>query len=170
MIIPYSRVVGAKVFETKSQSILGEIDDIVFSETNLVILALTIKSPTFIKRDTKAISTTDIISLNNYAVMVGNKEAVSNLKDLVRVASAINKGFVGINQIVVTQSGRKVGRVFDYLIDSASFAITKIYTKSILKERIIPASAITDIQGHKIIIKDDYGLAEISTTLAVESI
>lgn len=169
MIIPYTRVVGAKIFATKSQKVVGEIADVVFSGSDLSVLALLLKDSALFKRTPRAVATTDIISLNNYAVMVGNKDSVVNTKELIRAEKAMNDGFLGIGQLVITREGKKIGRVFDYLIDSTSFAITKIYVRNIFRERIIPVSVITDVQGRKIIIKDDYDLAEIETTLAVEA-
>ena len=90
------------------------------------------------------------------------------MKDAIRIKQAIDQGLSGIGQKVVTKSGKKIGKVFDYLISVNDLSITKLYVKNMMSERIIPITAVNEIKGNIIIINDDYDMVSIPRT-AVEA-
>jgi len=89
------------------------------------------------------------------------KKTKINISELERVKEALRERLYGVNQSVKTKSGKSIGRVYDYTIDSSTNAIQKLYIKSLLDDRIIPISAVTEIKGKRITIRDDFEIATV---------
>jgi uncharacterized protein YrrD len=168
MLVPYSKIIGSNIIELKTQTLVGSASDIVFQKSNLSIEAILLKGGLF-NGKTKAISAKDILEITSksVAVLVNDADSVIELSEMIRVKEAYQRGFHGVGQKVVTKSGKEIGRVYDFLVTSEDLVVQKIYVKSLINERIISTENVISFENSKkIIIKDDFGVAALSSTIA----
>ncbi len=172
MIVKYSQIIHSPVVELKNQSRLGVTSDLVIQKSDLTIKGAIVRTGLFglIK---KAAAESDIVELNRSAVILNSNDSLVNISEVERIKEALNEKLYGINQSVKTKSGKLIGQVYDYTIDNATCAIQKFYVKSFLSERIIPVSAVTEIKGKRITIRDDFKIlpaAEPARALKPETV
>ena len=161
MIIKYSQIIHSPVIELKDQTRLGFASDLVIQKSDLSVKGVIVRTGLFgvVK---KAAAESDIVELNRAAVILNDDNSLVNISELERIKESLREKLCGINQSVRTKSGKMIGRVYDYAIDNSTNAIQKFYVKSLFSDRIIPVSAVTEIKGKHIIIRDDF---EIATAL-----
>lgn len=157
MIVQYSQIVHSPVLELKNQTKLGTAQDLVIQKSDLSIKAVIIKSSLF-NLTTRVATSADIVELNSGSVIVRDDDSLVSLSEAERVKEALADKMCGISQKVKTKSGKSIGKVYDYTLDSTTFALQKIYVKSILDERIISVSSIIKFEGKNIVVKDDFEL------------
>jgi uncharacterized protein YrrD len=159
MIVPYSKIIGLDVFDLKNQLKIGRVKEIVFQKKDFKISGIILEN-SFFERNVKVISNIDIVDISPQGVVVKDSDSVSNLKESVRLAEAVKEGMRGVDQKVVTKTGKSLGRVVDLYISAETLLISKIFVKNIFSERIISSNAILEIKKRKII-----SVPEISTSI-----
>ena len=171
MLIPYSKIVGAKIVELRGQTLLGEVCDLVISKTSMTLMGVTLRNTTFFPSPVRVISATDIEEFTPIEVtmIVNHDEVIEELNETIRLKNAYDQGFTGIGQTVVTKSGKHIGKVYDYLITNDDFRIQKFYTKSLLSDRIIPIKSVIGFEKKKLIIKDDFATLKMVMPIAETS-
>ena len=160
MVITYSKIVGANVVELKTQSIVGQVSDLIIQKTDLQISGMTLAKG-FLDKNEKTISASDVVDLAPAAVVVRDQESISSLNDNIRMKESYKDGYRGIYQRVETRTGKKVGIVFDYLVESKTLSITKFYVRTLLTEKIIGSSSVVELRGKVLVIKDDFETARL---------
>lgn len=168
MIIPYTKLVGVSVFELKTQTKVGYVLDLIIKKSDISIYGLVVKTSMLPFAKMKVIAETDIVEVGNDGVIIQENDSISDFDDAVRLKEAYHHKLHGIHQHVRSKSGKNLGKVFDYLVRATDLSITKIYVKSLVSERIIPTSAITDIKGKQITVNNDYDLVDVKTS-AIEA-
>lgn len=161
MIISFSKLTGAPIFELKTQTKLGFVLDIIIKKSDISVYGLVVKTSLAPFTRAKAISETDILEISSDGIIVEDEKAISEMTETVRLKEAWDGGLHGVGQKVKTKSGKYIGKVFDYLVRADDLCITKIYVKNIVSERIIPTSAIIEIKGKNITINNDYDLVDL---------
>lgn len=169
MFIPYSKIIGLPVFAVKNQSLAGHIVDVVLKKTAFEPQGFIIKISPLPLTKHKVISSTDVIELSNQGLVVDNENSISDLKDAVRLRETIEDGYIGIGQKVYTESGKRIGKVFDYLVSVPDLSINKIYVKNMISERILPVSLIRSYKKDIIIVVDDFDLAPLEKSSSFAS-
>ncbi len=164
MIIRYSQVIHSPIIEIKTQSLLGKVLDIVLQKSDFSIKALLVK-PSIFSFEKLVVTDADILEIVNNAVLVNDDNSISPLKDSPRVVQSIEAKAYGINQKVITKSGKVVGRVHDYTFDSQILKVINLYVKSLVSDRIIPSGSIHKFEKGKVIIDDDYEVAKVAETM-----
>ncbi|MFA7253020.1 MAG: PRC-barrel domain-containing protein [Patescibacteria group bacterium] len=161
MLLTYSKIIGFPIFELSDQSRIGFVEDIIISPDELKIAAIAIKRSGFFSTRYKIIPFVEIVHILKDGVLIKDSRSIEEIDDLPRIKRLIEDKNFGVGQKVITENGNPIGTVSDYLIESQTLAWTKIYVKSLLKERIIPISKIVEINGKKIIVRDN--LTKIKT-------
>lgn len=154
MLVNHSKLIGSSVIELKTQTNVGRVSDFVISKHELKISGIILDRTIF--STVNAISASDIIEIAPNIVIVHDQKAVAPLKEAIRMNDAYREGFHGLYQKVVTKSGKTIGIVFDYLVDSSTLAIVKFYVRALVREKIIAAQSVIELRGKKLIIKDDF--------------
>lgn len=167
MIVTYKKLLKAPIMELKTQTKLGIVDDFVFNKTNFNLSAVLLKPSGFsLKQKYLVVSASDIVELNNQTVIAKDEECLVDIESTIRIKEAVKEGYFGLNQKVVTKSGKKIGVAEDFYINSDTLSIVKIYVKTLLSERLISVDNVLEIKGKKIIIKDDYATGQAVSTFA----
>jgi len=155
MIVLYSQIKNSSLLSLDEQKNLGQVFDLVLQKSDMSIKGFLARTNSLLPTK-KTVSKADIIEISNNAVVVRDDSALVDLDELPQIKQAIKSKLVGINQKVVTKSGKKIGNVYDYTIDSQSMLLTSIYIKSMFSDRIISRTAIISLEGKKITIDDDF--------------
>jgi uncharacterized protein YrrD len=155
MIIKYSQIIHSPVVEIKNQSRLGIVEEIILRKSNLNILAAVVRIYPILPIR-KVITSDDIVEIAKEAVIVQSEDSISDIKENVRIAEALKGNAKGVGQKVVTKSGKYLGRVFDYTVESTACALVSIYVKYLISVRIISRAAIVDFDKDKIVVEDDF--------------
>lgn len=156
MIVRYTQIIHSPVFELRAQQTLGRVLDIVIQKSDLSVKAVIVREGPFFFSAKKSVSMTDITEFSSSAVLVNDENSAVPIKESIRVAEAIRDNMFGIGQIVVTKSGKVVGRVYDYTFHNESGIIEKFYVKSMLSDRIISRTAVLKLDGKRMTIEDDF--------------
>jgi len=153
MILRYTQIIGLPIFELKNQSLLGYSHECVIDNVKKSILGIVLK-PGIFSQPKYILLQMDVLKILKKNIVIRDEGAISEIKDLVRVQALIDDGMFGIGQKVQTESGNNLGKLYDFLVDSESLGITKLYVRDMTKERIISASDIISIEPKVIVIKD----------------
>ena len=165
MIVRYSQVIHSPIVEIKTQNLLGKVLDIVLQKSDFSVKAVLVK-PSILSFEKLVVSDADILEIVNNAVLVNDENSISPLKDSPRIVQSIDAKAFGINQKVITKSGKTVGRISDYTFDSQLLKVMNLYVKSLVSDRIISATSIQKFEKGTITIDDDYEVAKTAEPMA----
>lgn len=155
MLTLYSKLVGLPIIELENQSKLASVLDVVVDPKNGRILGLIAKVGSLLPRD-QLVAARDINQVLPTAILVADAERLTAMDEVVRVNELYKKRFTLFGKKVVTENGKALGRVNDYLLDDEALALVKIYVRHLLSDRIIPYSAIVKIDDKTVVVKDDF--------------
>jgi len=79
----------------------------------------------------------DIRLVNNDKIIIDSHQKLSDFEDLIRYQHDITENYNVIGNKVETSSGKKLGRVSDFIFDPAHFYISKLYVKPGFKKNTI---------------------------------
>ncbi|MFA5820546.1 MAG: PRC-barrel domain-containing protein [Candidatus Gracilibacteria bacterium] len=117
----------------------------------------------------------DILSFGD-TIFVHGREVIVPAEDVLRVDNVLKKGVKIFHNKVVTESGKELGIVADFSIDTKSLIMQKIFVaKSVFglvhyDQRIIPAKNIVEVKADKIIVKDDLATVKEKEKVRVEDL
>lgn len=103
---------------------------------------------------------TEVRDFSPQGVIINDHEVLAEANELVRLKPILNLGFQLIGKQVVSQSGKKYGKVSDFAVETESLFVKKIYTsQSILKNFTggsisIDRTQIVEITKNQLIIED----------------
>jgi uncharacterized protein YrrD len=102
----------------------------------------------------------DIRDVIPQGLVINDHDVLVEPSDLIRLKEILDIGFQLVGMPVVTENGRKLGKINDYAVDSSSLFVQKIYvTQSLIKNLgggslSVDRSRITEITSRRIVIKD----------------
>lgn len=102
----------------------------------------------------------EIRDISAKGIVINDHEVLAEPGELVRLKPVLEIGFVLIGKQVVSQSGRRYGKVNDFAVETESLIIKKIYaSQSIIKNfsgdnASIDRTQIVEITNSQIIIED----------------
>jgi uncharacterized protein YrrD len=116
----------------------------------------------------------DVRDISNKGIIINDHEVLSEPEELIRLKEILEIDYDLMGKKVVSESGKKYGKVTDYSIETNGLIIKKIYaSQSILKDfsggnLSIDRNQIVEITRSKIVISDptEKARAAASTILA----
>jgi uncharacterized protein YrrD len=102
----------------------------------------------------------DIRQFANDCMIIDGLDEIENLADIVRLQGVAGQHFNPINNLVVNESGQRLGRVEDYTINLRTFLVQKLYIhqslfKSILfNNLVIDRTQIIDVTPKRFTVRD----------------
>ncbi len=162
MIIPYSQIVGSKIYGFESGKVLGEVEDIVIAASTMELEAIVLKSSIQIFSGKKIVSNIDIIGILPDGIAIKDESVIVPLYDNPTVKDWIKSGFIGLKQKVITKSKSMIGYVSDYTINSDTLIINNFHTTNLFTEKIVNVNSIIEYRKKLIVIKDEFENIKIS--------
>lgn len=113
----------------------------------------------FFKKRIKVISIVDIREISERALLVDNENVLVPQEDIIKINNIINSDIKILENKVITESGKYLGKVTDFLIDDF-FYISKLYVNPVLTnilttQLIISRDLILKVTKEEIIVSDD---------------
>ncbi len=160
-------VIGSKMLNCPilSLHVGGEIAvtrDAIVDPEDLRIIAYTLDGP--LMRDPEngnILITDDVREISQNGMIIDSIDRLVNREDIIRLDQVRNLNFNLIGLKVVTQGGKKLGKIVDYTFDSQSFSIFQLIVQRPMFSSLndpqltINRSQIIEIDDYKITIKHD---------------
>lgn len=153
MLLQASQIIGLPVGATNTQERAGTISNLVIDPDSGQLLGFVVKAGFF--SGEKVLSFHDVTGVDHTAVLVREREVILPPKEIAPVKRAIEDKRPLLGQKVITESGTRLGRVVDLVVNTETAMITKIYVSHLLEERIIPLDKVIKVTKERIVVKDD---------------
>ncbi len=162
----FSDIQGKMVYSRDSGGPVARVFDLILDPANGTFVALSVHP--FMK---KIVGMRDVISWYP-KIVIRDAECIVDPDEVMRIKDVLDKGYAPfLDNTVVTESGKKLGQVYDYLFDiDAGILLKMMVAKSFLgmvrtSERVLPASDIIRVETDRIIVKDDMRVIEATPEL-----
>lgn len=171
MIIRYSKIKGCVIGEMKDQVYIGRVSEVIIDNQNIKVAAIAFDQSNLFYSKSQFIMDVDIVHIFKDGVVIKDDESLIDLEESSNLKRFIDDKSYGTGQKVVTESDEYLGKVYDFLIDNETLAITKFYIKHYFDEKIIPSTKIVKFENGVITIKDNKRVkaAEIATVTETAS-
>lgn len=153
-----TEIIGATVFSVHTGNRIGEVTGLLVRHKDFKIELLVVKTPEIEK--SLYLLSSDIRAYDNNKIIIDSYQELSEADDLLRHQVLIKEDSKLFNSKVETHSGKYLGKVKDYSLDTNHFFINKIYITAnwplrLLHERLIVDRAdIIEVNNKKIIVRD----------------
>jgi len=137
-----TELLGKPVYSVQSGEQLGIFTDFILQSGDLKIVACTIKVMS--SQEVHYLLPADIRYFNTEKILIDSVQKLSVFADLVRHQEAIAHNYNLIGKKVETVSGKKLGKVLNFLFDPAHYYITKINVSPPILQRILTTSLLID--------------------------
>lgn len=130
----------------------------IIDPSNLKILAYEAEGP-LLSDHPSFIRINDVRELSDVGMIIDSNDEFVAIDDVIKLKEVYELDFNPINMMVVNESKHKLGKVYNYSLDTDNFVIQQLNVKpSILKslsdsELLIHRSQIIEINNYEIIVK-----------------
>jgi uncharacterized protein YrrD len=152
-------IIGTKVINKLSGSEVGEVKDVIYNPEAKMIEGLILDEGGWFK-DAKMIPYSDVVFAGDDGVMIESETAVKRGEEINSSISALSQENDNIkNSHVVTESGKKLGKVVDLHFDRATGMVEQIEVSDGVFGKMISGNKTLDIDqvesvGDTIIVSD----------------
>ena len=152
-----STIIGLTVISQRESQALGVIEEPAADATKGVIVAYrTSGHPNYL-------STIDILAYLDEGIVVQDDSILQDEDDLVRLKRLGDNRTTILNLKVVSETGKRMGRVSDVLIDTTTHHVTRLHIKPgglrrfTGTELIIPRERVIKMTAQEVIVRYDNG-------------
>lgn len=145
------------VMSLQTGGALGKTAEPIIDPANLVIVAYKISGP-LIDRPAHYIRIIDVRELSDIGMIVDSADELVVEGDVIKLDEIIELGFRLEGSAVMDETGKKLGKVIDYTLDTSSFMIEQLTIKRSLlhsfkdTELLVHRSQIIEINDKGIVI------------------
>lgn len=163
MTIEARKIIGLSVAALDTQSKIGEISQILIDPNNgnlvgFIVVTGGILSPK------KVLSITDVRDWDPNGIVTSSIDNLVDSKEIIRIKEILDKKIFLLGMRAKIESGKNLGVVEDFLIDTENQSVIKYYLKDLLgNSRIFLSNKVVKID-HQIIFADD--TTEVPTNAA----
>jgi len=155
MLIEAKKLIGLPIAANDSQSKIAEIEKILVDPNGGNVLGFLVRPGGFFSLR-KVISTVDIREWDPNGIVT---ETIDNLvveDEIVRIKEVLDQDIDLFTMKAKTKSGKKLGAIEDFLIDTATTCVIKYYLKDLVSgSRVFPADKVIKIEKNTIVFEDD---------------
>ena len=160
---------GLPIISLRTGGAIGKSTIPLINPNNLKIEALYCTS--IYEKHTVLLPSPEIREISRLGIAVNDHVALTNPEDLIRLKEFIAINYTPIGKLVITENGKKVGKVEDYAVDLDSLYIVNLYVnprafKSLTQPPLtINRQQIVEITDKRIIVSDVHGTVKVGATL-----
>lgn len=155
MLIEAKNIIGLPVASIEEQSKIGEIKVVFVDPENGTVIGFGLRQGFLGKR--KVISFLDVKEWDPNGIVISSEDEVVLPEEIIRIKSIIDTDNYLMGKPAENESGKKLGKVDDFLIDTETGAVTKYYIEDLLgNSRIFPQEKVVRIDK-TIVFFDDEG-------------
>ena len=154
MFIEAKKLINLPVAAMDTSSKVGTIREILVDPENGRLLGFLIKTGGF-WGSPKVLSAVDIREFDPNGIVTDSIENIVSSKEIVRINEVLAKKIILLGMKAKTQSGKRLGVVENFLLDTETECVVKYYLKDLVGgSRIFPADKVAKIDK-EIIFSDD---------------
>lgn len=154
MFIQASKLINLPIGALDTQSRVARLVDIITNPEDGDILGFLAK-PAGLLSKFKVISKNEVVEIDARGLVIQSEETMVEPREIVRINEALNKNTKILGALAVTENGKSLGRIYDFLIDQSTLAIYKIYIRGTWEDRILPFDKVVKIEKGRVIFADD---------------
>jgi uncharacterized protein YrrD len=153
MIIEAKKIIGLPVASQDMLSRIGTIKQVLVDPENGQVLGFLIKQGGIFGSQ-KALSAMDIVDWDPNGLVTSSFENLVDPSEIVRIKEILDKNIILLGMKARTESGKRLGYVENFLIETTTNMIVKYYLKDMLgNARVLPADKVVKI-NKEIIFSD----------------
>lgn len=162
MLINAQKLINLPIIEAISAHKLGLVENLVVDPTNGEILAFLLKK-NFWETKNRVVMLCDIKEMYLDGLVTNTRENIIDSDEVVKVKNVLDKNIFLLNSKVMTQNGKVLGFLEDFIFDTTFSALVTLVVKKRFsaEKRIISAERILNILPGKIVIRDVSGKVEV---------
>ncbi len=154
MFIEAKKLIGLPIAAMDTQSKIADIQKVLVDPTDGSILGFL--ATTGFLNPPKVIAAVDISDWDPNGLVTPSAENLVDTADVLRIKEAIDQRTDLFGMKAKTKSGKSLGKVDDFLIDTATCHIVKFYLNDlVLKSRVLDVEKVIKIEKKVIIFEDD---------------
>lgn len=148
------------------QGRVGKVKDVLIDAERGIFEGVTVTVDWLAKP--KFVAVADIFAIDERGITVKSPDDVVDLGEVLRAKAIFESKFRMIGLAVVTQSGKRLGKITDLVISTQTGRVVKFYVGSFLSDRVIPWEKVIKVERKKMIVDDDFELAKAASAMAAE--
>jgi uncharacterized protein YrrD len=153
MLIEAKKLINLPVAAEDTLSKIGSIKQIVIDPETGQLLGFLVQTGFW--SGTLALSAMDIKFWDKDGIITASGENLVEPAEIVRIQRVLEKNINLLEMPAETETGKSLGIIEDFVIDTETSSVTEYYLKDIIgKKRIMPASKVVSIDK-KIVFTDD---------------
>lgn len=158
MLILGSRLIGTPIMGLQTGTKLAITKSPVIDPNNLKIIAYEVDGPLLSERPS-FIRIADVRELGDVGMIIDSNDEFVGVKDVISLQKIYELGFNLVDMIVIDETKRRLGKVYDYSLETESFIIQQLNVKPGLvksltdAELLIHRSQIIEINNREIIVR-----------------
>lgn len=159
MLIFIKEYLGLGVLSIRTGGTIGIIVEPIINPNNLRIDAWYVEDS--VSRETSILRREDIRETVSEGFVVDDHSVLAQPEDLLRMREILEIQYTPIGKNVITNTKRKVGKIYDFAVDDKTFYIKKLYAsqrfiKSIVgTDSTIDRAQIVEINNQYIVVRDN---------------
>lgn len=149
---------------------IAQLSSAVIDPSNLNIVAYSLSGGLVNNRPENYLRTADIREFSPIGMIIDSIDDLVDPNEIIKIRDILKLNFHLIGHKVVTKKGKKLGKVSDFTIDSATFSIYQLIVQRPLfsgltdPELTINRSQIIEIDDYKVVIKNDQEEVHVPAT------
>jgi len=161
MLVVGSKLIGAAVMSVHVGGEIARTKSAIVDPEDLKVIAYVLTGPLLRGMTEDILRTDDVREYGKLGLIIDSRDELVAREDVVRIDEVVKLNFELVGLKVVTKTGKKLGKVNDYLLETDDFLVSKIVVqrplaKSLLDpELIIDRSEIVEVDDYTITVKDE---------------
>lgn len=144
MIIEALKLINLPVAAEDTLSKVGVVRQIVVDPENGAVLGFIISTGIFSRP--KSLSTIDIKYWDKEGLVTSSANNIVDLSEIVRIKNVLDKKINLLQMPAQTETGKSLGHVENFLIDTETEMVVKYYLRDLLgKSRVMPSDKVISI-------------------------
>jgi len=153
MFIEAIKLIGLPVASLDTQSKIGDIEELIIDPENGHFLGFMVKTGLFSE---KVLASIDVSDWDPNGIVIENEEYLVSLEEIVKIKQIVNEGLILRQMKAKTESGKNLGKVENFLLDTNANIVVKYYLRDLMGDtRVIGADRVIRIEKKTVIFSDD---------------
>ena len=160
MLINASSLIGTRILSLQLGGAIAEVDNLIVDPDNLQIVAFHLSGPVIGGETGDILDARSIRVFSRLGFIIDDTDELVFRTDVVRIDKIMSLNFHLVGLKVVTEKGKKLGKVIDFIVDPSSLQTQQLVVqrpaiKSFLDpELTIHRSQIVEVDDFKVTVKD----------------
>ena len=160
MLINASSLIGTRILSLQLGGAIAEVDNLIVDPDNLQIVAFHLSGPVIGGETGDILDARSIREFSRLGFIIDDTDELVFRTDVVRIDKIMSLNFHLVGLKVVTEKGKKLGKVIDFIVDPSSLQTQQLVVqrpaiKSFLDpELTIHRSQIVEVDDFKVTVKD----------------